>query len=221
MLFKIAWRNIWRNKLRSSIVISSVAVGLFAGMFMMAFFWGLAKEEIDSAVETQLSHIQIHNPAFIDDKEVNFTIANGKEIMNQLKNDSSVKAMSGRVITTGMISSSSTATGVEIHGIFPPDESKVSTIYQDMVEGSYFSPDQSEKKNEILIGQKLVEKLGVKLHSKIVITFQSKSGDLTAGSFRIAGIFRSRNSSFDEMTVFTRKDDLAQLLGTEDGIHEI
>jgi ABC-type lipoprotein release transport system permease subunit len=54
-----------------------------------------------------------------------------------------------------------------------------------------------------------------------VLTFQSKSGDLTAGSFRIAGIFRSRNSTFDESTVFTKFDDLAQLLGTGDGIHEI
>jgi len=221
MLFKIAWRNIWRNKMRSIIVIASVAVGLFAGMFMMSFFWGLAKEEIDSAVETQLSHIQIHNPAFMDDKEVNFTIANSRALVAELKNDSRVKAISGRVITTGMISSSSTATGVEIHGIISSDEMTVSSISKDIVEGSYFSPDATGKKNEIVIGQKLSEKLGVKLHSKIVVTFQSKTGDLTAGSFKIAGIFRSRNSTFDEMTVFTRMDELAQLLGTEDGIHEI
>ena len=221
MLFKIAWRNIWRNKLRSIIVIASVAVGLFAGMFMISFFWGMAKEEINSAVETQLSHIQIHNPSFIDDKEVNFIIPNSRELMDKLKNDPRVKALSGRVITTGMISSSSTATGVEIHGIIPTDESSVSSISQDLIEGNYFATDASGKNNEIVIGQKLVEKLGVKLHSKIVVTFQSKGGDLTAGSFKIAGIFRSRNSIFDETTVFTRMDNLAQLLGTDDGIHEI
>ena len=72
-----------------------------------------------------------------------------------------------------------------------------------------------------MIGKKLAEKLAVKLHSKIVLTFQSKSGDLTAGSFRIAGIFRSRNSGFDEMTVFSNFDDLAQLVGTGNELHEI
>src|SRR6185437_12558611 len=87
-----------------------------------------------------------------------------------------------------------------------------------MVEGAYFT---GAKKNEIVIGKKLSEKLGVKLHNKIVLTFQSKTGDLTAGSFRIAGIFRSRNSSFDETTVFTRFDDLAGILGTGNDIHEI
>src|SRR5580693_1089617 len=121
MLFKIAWRNIWRNRTRSLVVIASVAIGLFAGMFMMAFFQGMAKQEIDSTVETQLSHLQFHNPAFIDDKDVNFPVYNGPAIIAALKKDVDVKAVSGRIITTGMISSPSTASGVEIHGIVPDD----------------------------------------------------------------------------------------------------
>jgi putative ABC transport system permease protein len=218
MLFKVAWRNIWRNKMRSIIVIASVAVGLFAGMFMMAFFWGLAKQEIDSTVETQLSHIQFHNPAFPDEKDVSSTIENTNAIIDKLKMDVNVKAVSGRVITTGMISSSSTASGVEIHGIVPSDEKAVSSIYQYIVEGAYFT---GKKKNEIVIGKKLAEKLEIKLHSKIVLTFQSKTGDLTTGSFRVAGIFRSRNSAFDESTVFTNFKDFGPLLGTGEDIHEI
>lgn len=218
MLFKIAWRNIWRNRTRSLVVIASVAVGLFAGMFMMAFFEGLAKQEIESTVETQLSHIQFHNPAFIADKDVNFTVENGQVIIDRLKKDINVKAVSDRLVTTGMISSSSTASGVEIHGIVPEDEKAVSSISKNIIQGVYFT---EVKKNEIVIGEKLAAKLNVKLHNKIVLTFQSKTGDLTAGSFRIAGIFRSRNSAFDETTVFTSFDDLAGLLGTGDGIHEI
>ncbi len=218
MLFKIAWRNIWRNRIRSLVVIASVAVGLFAGMFMIAFIEGMAKQEIDSTVETQLSHIQFHNPAFIEDKDANYIIENGRAIIDILKKNKDVKAVSGRVITTGMISSTSSASGVEIHGIAPDEESAVTSISKNVIEGAYFT---GAKRNEIVIGKKLAEKLGVKLHNKIVLTFQSKSGDLTAGSFRIGGIFRSRNSAFDQTTVFTRFDDLAGLLGTGNGIHEI
>jgi putative ABC transport system permease protein len=218
MLFKIAWRNIWRNRTRSLVVIASVAVGLFAGMFMMAFFQGAINQEIQSTVETQLSHLQFHNPAFIDDKDANFTIDNGQAIVGILKKDVNVKAVSGRIITTGMISSSSTASGVEIHGVNPADEKTVSSLSNAIIEGAYFT---GAKPDEIVIGKKLAEKLGVKLHNKIVLTFQSKSGDLTAGSFRIAGIFRSPNSAFDETTVFTRFEDLAGLLGTGNELHEI
>jgi len=204
--------------MRSIVVIASVAIGLFAGMFMIAFFKGFINQEIETAVETTLSHAQIHNPAFSEDKDVNDSIANGRGIVDQLKKDSRVKKVSGRVITTGMVSSTSTAAGVEIHGIVPSDEKNISDIAQDMVEGAYFG---TGKRNDVVIGKKLAEKLGVRLSGKIVLTFQSKSGDLTAGSFRISGIFRSRNSGFDESTVFTRAADLGELLGTGDGIHEI
>jgi len=204
--------------MRSIVVIASVAVGLFAGMFMVSFFQGFVKADVDNAVQAQLAHIQIHNPVFIDDKDVNFTIDNAGAIIDNLKKDANVKAVSGRLVTMGMVSSSSTASGVEIHGINPSDEKNISSISQDMVEGVYFT---GTKKSEIVIGQKLADKLAVKLHSKIVLTFQSKSGDLTAGSFRVAGIFRSRNSAFDEMTVFINFNDIAQLLGTGDGIDEI
>ncbi|HTL83463.1 MAG TPA: FtsX-like permease family protein, partial [Bacteroidia bacterium] len=100
----------------------------------------------------------------------------------------------------------------------PEDEEKVSSISRNLIEGNYFTDG---KKNEILIGEKLAVKLRVKLHNKVVLTFQSKTGEITAGSFRIAGIFRSRNSSFDESTVFTRKEEIADLLGTGNEIHEI
>jgi len=218
MLLKIAWRNIWRNKVRSLVVIASVTAGLFAGMFMMSFFKGIIKQEIESAVETQLSHIQFHDAKFPDEKDVNAIIVNGNNIADKLRKNINVKAISCRVITSGMISSSSSASGVEIRGINPSDEKSVSTISKYITEGVYFS---SDKKNEVVIGKKLAEKLGLKLHNKLVLTFQSKSGELTSGSFRIAGIFHSRNSSFDESTVFTQFGDLSQLLGTGNGIHEI
>ncbi|HXP48674.1 MAG TPA: hypothetical protein VN922_01905, partial [Bacteroidia bacterium] len=141
MLFKVAWRNIWRNTTRSLVVIASVAAGLFAGMFLMAFFQGLIKEDLHSAIEGQLAHIQIHNPAFGDDKDVNDTIANAAVIIEKLKKDTNVRSVSGRAITMGMISSSSTASGVEIHGINVSDEKKISSISQDMIEGVYFNSE--------------------------------------------------------------------------------
>lgn len=137
MLFKVAWRNIWRNKTRSTVVIASVAVGLFAGMFMMAFFWGLAKQEVNTTVNIQLSHIQIHNPSFPDDKDANYIIENAQAIIDKLRRDVNVKSVSARVVTTGMISSSSTASGVEIDGIVPSDEKNVSSISNDIIEGVY------------------------------------------------------------------------------------
>ena len=69
MLIQIAWRNIWRNKTRSFVVISSIIIGLWAGVFMLAFSWGMYKNNIDDTVFKQLSHIQIHHPLFKEETD--------------------------------------------------------------------------------------------------------------------------------------------------------
>lgn len=218
MLFRLAWRNIWRNKLRSTVLVLSVIIGLWAGMFIMSFSWGLNKEHVKDVIETQLSHIQIHHPDFQEDKMVEYTISNGDVIKEKLKADSRVKGVASRNITSGMISSPSYAAGVMIYGIKPEEEKSVTTILAAVIKGSDFT---NEKRSELLIGEKLAEKLGVKLKNKIVLTFQSKSGEITSGSFRIVGIFKTKNSENDESTVYTRFSDLSQLLGTGKDIHEI
>ncbi len=218
MIFKVAWRNIWRNPARSLVVIASVAAGLYAGMLLIAIFNGFVVQEIDSAVHTQLAHIQIHAPAFSEDKDIKIVLPNGTELEEKLKNIPGITGVSGRIITTGMISSATAAAGMEIHGIDARDEQRVSKVSEMMLQGSYF---KTPRPNSVVLGSTLAEKLGVKMNSKIVLTFQSATGDLTAGSFRISGIFKTTNSMFDQSTVFVQKADLATITGTLNNLHEI
>ena len=92
MLFKIAWRNIWRNKIRSLTVVGSIVIGVWALTFMMAFYDGFVTMYIKSAVENDLSHIQIHNPDFMEDKKVEFVVENVEDINRKLSSDSTVSA---------------------------------------------------------------------------------------------------------------------------------
>ena len=63
-LLKISWRNVWRSKLRSLVVILSVVFGILGGIIMIAMSYGLNEERMNNAVETYLSHVQIHNNLF-------------------------------------------------------------------------------------------------------------------------------------------------------------
>ena len=73
-LIKISWRNVWRNKLRSIVVIVSVVFGILGGIIMIAMSYGLNEERMNNAVETYLSHIQIHNESFSEDYNIKHTI---------------------------------------------------------------------------------------------------------------------------------------------------
>jgi ABC-type lipoprotein release transport system permease subunit len=121
------------------------------------------------------------------------------------------------MLLSAMASTAQGAAGVEIHGIDPEVEKQVTIVWEKVKEGSYFDDD---RRNPILVGAKLAHKLEARLGSKIVLTFTNDEGDLMAGAFRIAGIFETSNSVWDEGNVFVRRADIAALFGAEP-IHEI
>ncbi|MCF8275376.1 MAG: ABC transporter permease [Flavobacteriales bacterium] len=218
MLIKIAWRNVWRNALRSGVVITSIALGIWAGLFVIAVSSGLNQQRTEDALNTSISHIQIHDPRFVEDNNVEFRIKNEEELRDALKGNPAVKAFTERVVLNGMVSSSTGGYGVRITGIDPEEEKAVTTMHEKMVEGEYLT---GMKSNPVIVGRKLAEKLNVDLRKKIVLTFQKDNGDIITGAFRVAGIFKTSNSKSDELNVFVKSDDVNSLLEESAGFHEV
>ena len=217
-LIKISWRNVWRNKLRSFVVIISVVFGLLGGIIIIAMSYGLNEERMNNAVETYLSHIQIHNKSFSEEYNIKYTIDNLEGIENAINNDSRVVSYSKRIILNGMLSNSNGSYGIQVKGVDPIEEVKVTNTYEKVIEGEYF---KSEKENTILVGKKLAERLNLTLKSKVVITFQDENYELTSLLYRVEGIFRSGNSRYDEANVFVKNVSITKNLPNFSGYHEI
>ncbi len=219
MIWLLSWKNIWRNKLRSIVVIIAVMLGVFAGIFMAAFMNGMVVERINTVIRTEISHIQIHQPVFRENNDFTLRMINTDQIIRKVKENKFVVAASKRIIISSMVATAETNAGVKILGIIPEDEKKVTNISEKIIEGTYFNP---EKKNTIVIGKKLAEKLKVKLKNKIIITVQDVNKNISSGAFRVAGIFETDNAMYDEANVFVEYDDLCRLTGIkETEAHEI
>jgi len=214
----IAWRNVWRNKLRSFVVILSMILGLWAGLFTVSMTIGLSDQRVKSAINTYLPHIQIHNPSFEYNFDVNSTIKNPNYILSQIKKNPKVKAFSSRVVLSGMASSAHGSEGVKIMGIDPQKEILVSDINQNIIKGSYFSKVKSKP---IVIGQKLAENLKLDLKKKLSITFVDDNGGLQRIKFKVEGIFKTASSIHDGANVYVKKKDLIMLFENKYAIHEI
>lgn len=221
MIFIIAWKNIWRNKIRSLIVIIAVSIGLFAGVFAAAFMRGLGIQRINSAIENEISSIQIHTPNYILNKEINDTINNLNEVVSLLKNKTEIKAFSKRIKINAMAITATTGTSVMIYGIDPENERKVTGIHKFIIDslGTYF---KEPKNNSIVIGKKLAEKLKIKLKSKIILNFQSIDGNIISAAFKVTGIYKSSNAMLDEVNVYVKYNELATITGlSASQAHEI
>ena len=162
-LIKISWRNIWRNKLRSLVVIISIVFGLLGGIIIIAMSYGLNEERMNNAVDTYLSHIQIHNNLFSEDYNIKHTINNLDVIEKAINEDERVVSYSKRIVLNGMLSNSNGSYGIQVKGIDPDEEIKVTNTYEKIIDGEYF---RSKRDNTILVGKKLADKLNLKLKSK-------------------------------------------------------
>ena len=219
MILAIAWKNIWRNKLRSFIVITATAIGVAAGTYSASLMFGVATQKINAAISNEVSHIQIHNPAFKENYEIQYNLPGAEKMIADIWKLPGVKSVSGRTVITGMVMSASSSAGIKVNGINPEVEKKTTTLYTKIADtsGKYFGVGL---RNPVVVSQKLAEKLNLRLKSKIVLRFQSANGDLVEGAFKVCGIYRTSNGMFDEINIFVRQPDLLALMGVLP-IHEI
>ncbi len=219
MIWSIAWRNVWRNKLRSLVIIIAVTIGLFGGIASYGFAVGMMIQRIEAAISNEISNIQIHNPEYLVNDEIKYTIKDQDKVISEINKLDGIKAVSSRIKALAMASTAETGTGIMLNGIDPKNEMLVTKIYEQLVEGEYITENS---RIPIVIGQKLATKLNARLKSKIVITSSNAEGILTYGAFRVVGIYHTENDMFDEVNVFVRKNELAGLLGiSENEVNEI
>ena len=215
MLIQLSWRNIWRNKVRSLVVIMAIAIGLTGGIFISGMMSGLMGQQTDSAINNEISDIQIHNPLFLDNMSPQYLIDDVPNKLDKILKQQEVTHVCSRIKATAMASTASTGTGITLAGIDPQKEKMVTDIHNKLISGTYF--EKESRTPSIVIGQKLSHKLKADLGNKIVVTVQALSGEMTYILYRVEGIFKTNNSRFDEMNAFVPASSLIATLGIQSG----
>ena len=197
----------------------AIIIGIFAGTFASALMRGMMEQRVENVINTELSHIQFHHPDFLKLKEPEKYMENLPEKVAVIDSAQGVEAHSERIIISSMVSSAETGSGVQLTGINPAKEKKVTNIHEQIIAGDYFEEGKAKR---IVIGKKLAEKLKVKVKSKVVLTFQALDDTLVYEGFKVAGIFETVNSTYDETHAFVRYDELAKALEMpQNTCHEI
>ena len=155
MIWKTAWKNIWRNRVRSIVVISSVVVGIFAGVFAVAIMTGAVNQRVDSALNEEISHIQITAKDFRINDDPSLIINNSTEMVSEIEKTEGVENVCKRLIISGMANTATKSTGVHIVGINPDEEKKVFTLYKKIIEGTGDYFETESRYNLALVGQDL------------------------------------------------------------------
>lgn len=84
--------------------------------------------------------------------------------------------------------------------------------------GKTFSKKELDRYGALLMDQAL----DYRLRNKVQVTFSDREGNPVQGIFRVCGIYKTTNTSFDQSTLFVNADALASLYGGSETLaHEI
>jgi putative ABC transport system permease protein len=217
MLLKIAWRNIWRQRRRSIIVMISVAVGIVATLLTETLSMGMMLQMLENQIGSHVAHLQVHRKGFEANQVVQNYLPDRAKVERVLRDTPEVEHYSERVISFGLISSASSSSGVTIVGIDPQREEKVTTIERSLVAGQYLS----SKRNEVVVGKKLAEKLGVGIGDKIVAMATALDGHIGSDVFRIVGLYQSFSSEFDKIYIYIPLAEAQEMLALDGDVSEV
>lgn len=218
MIFKIAYKNIWRNKLRSWTVIVAIALGIFGGLAVISTATGLSEMRQNNAIKTYVSHIQIHDSAYLKYSGLNDVIKQEEEVLRYIKEHPNTEGVSARLRIESFIQSAGGTSGVVLNGINPTEEKKVTNVWQMLQKGNFL--EDFKRKPPILISQKLATKLNANIKTTIQCSFTDANGSPATGVFKVVDIFTTSNSMYDEVNAFVRLEDL-QAISSVYGSHEI
>ena len=218
MIVRIAFKNIWRNKLRSWTVIIATALGIFGGLAVISTATGLTDMRQNNAIRTYVSHIQIHDSAYLKYGGINDQLQNDQKIINGVSKIKQIKGVSSRLKVESFIQSAGGTSGLILNGINPNDEALVTDLHKKLQKGNYL--ETYKRKPPILISQRTAKKLNAKIKTSIQCSFTDSEGLPAAGVFKVVDIFQTSNSMYDDINAFVRIEDLKKISGL-DGSHEI
>ena len=217
-LLTLSWRNLWRNHRRTGIMLGAIAIGVWAMIFMTALMRGMVDDMLIQGIRNLPGHIQVQDPAYLDDPNVvNSIAAPGAELRRQL-DQLGAAAWTTRIKVPAVIASERETRGINLIGIEPAVEASISGLPAQLAAGRFLESDQDAG---IIVGARLAERLETRLGKRVVVMSQDPDNNIRERGFRIVGIYQARLPALEEFNVYAARETLQKLLQIEGRISQL
>lgn len=196
MTLRLAWRNIWRQRRRTILTLSAIAFATFFLVFMLAVQYSTYAIAIENTLRVFPGVLQVQHNEYADKHRMEDTVANSGELMARLEQALGIEAITQRAHGRGMVSSDDRSRGVEMVGVDPAREGRVSTLPHLITEGRYLG-----EANEAVLGESLATRLQVAPGDELVFIGQGRHGSLAVTTLDVVGLFNTGEPELDQNLV--------------------
>lgn len=192
----IALRQIRARKFQTLLSVGAIALAVMILTVYHSLMVGVTEELYNTSVD-KIPHVSV------SPEEGEDYIYLYDTLIERISSIEGVTAVSPFLTGQASLKFKDNSLNCELRGVIPSQENEISSIEEDMVEGSFQELEFS--RNTVIIGSKLAEKLEVNLGDFVDVSFPNAN----PLSLRVVGIFHT-GSTLDESLTYTSLDTAQQ-----------
>lgn len=191
---RMAWRNLWRHGRRTWLTVAGMAFCNALLVFMISLQLGSYALMIDGTLSVLTGHLQVQDERYLDDARMRYTVADGEALAEQLREDTGIAAIAARGSAFVLASSEERSFGIQVLGVQPAYERRVSSLPGLLSRGRYLGDTDAA---EIVVGTVLARNLKVEVGDEITFLGSGRDDSFAAGIATVVGIIDSGMTELD------------------------
>ncbi len=192
-------------------IVAAVVLGIGIQVPNVANLDGSTATVLDRTVNVMSGHITLST-------EHGSYIENVSTLMDEVESYSWVQGCLPRTYIPAIIESGNHSSGMDLIGMIPQREHDYSHLDEYLIDGRFLTEQDAgpDKENVTILGDELVERIGVGLGGIINITLARE-----VWSLRVVGVVNIGIGGVDERAIFIHKDKIDGLMGISDAATEV
>ena len=200
IVLRLAWRNLWRHKRRTWLTASAIAFVTLLMVFLITLQLGSYDMMVDSSLRIFTGQMQVQRAGYLDKPQIRTVIPDAEGLAQRLRREPALQGIgiATRAQAFALASSGTRSYGVQVVGVEPQDEPRVSTIPHLIKSGRYLSAASAQ---EAVLGVALAANLNIKVGDDLTLLGSAKDGSVAATIVPVVGVFESGARDLDRAIV--------------------
>ena len=192
--FRLAWRNLWRRKRRTWLTVGAMVFSNILLVFMISLQLGMYAMMIENTLRAQTGNLQVQAPGYKDELKMRQVVPNVIALAEEIRSGLGSDEVAARASAFALVSSAERSYGLQISGVEPDYEARVSSIPGLVSEGRFLDDPLAE---EIVIGSVLARNLRTGVGDELTLIGSGRDGSFAAAVVTVVGIFESGMPDLD------------------------
>jgi putative ABC transport system permease protein len=194
LTLRLAWRNLWRHPRRTWLTTGAMVFSNVILVFMISMQVGMYQMMIDNSLRASTGHLQVQARGYNEEQKIRQVVPDVKHLAARIGSELGLDTVAPRASAFALASSADRSYGIQIVGVEPAAELRVSSLPGLIDEGRFLADSAAE---EIIIGKVLARNLNAGVGDELTFMGGGRDGSFAAAVVTIVGILESGNPDMD------------------------